>query len=207
MGNLKENQTVLIQAGAGGVCILASRIAKKYNAFTIGTVSTQKKADFLLNEQGYDAAIIRDEKNFYNQVKEKLNGRELNIVLETIGGDIFMQSYKAMAPMGRLITFGSASFTSNSSKPNMIKTAIKYLKRPKLDIMRMPKSNKSVMGFNLIWLYDRVDQLKSVLDNLLALDIEPPHVGHVFEFDQMHDAIALFRSGKTIGKVVVKTNN
>lgn len=205
LGNLKNNMAVLVQAGAGGVGILANRIAKKFNAFTIGTVSTQKKADFLLNEQGFDAAIIRDEKNFYHQVKEKLNGRELNIVLETIGGDIFMQSYKAMAPMGRLITFGSASFTSNSSRPNMIKTAIKYLRRPKLDIMRMPKSNKSVMGFNLIWLYDRVDELQHVLDGLIGLDIEPPHVGHVFEFDQMHEAIALFRAGKTMGKVVVKT--
>ncbi|MFY0672921.1 MAG: zinc-binding dehydrogenase [Bacteroidia bacterium] len=207
LGNLKENMTVLIQAGAGGVGILANRIAKKFNAFTIGTVSTQKKADFLLNEQGYDSAIIRDEKNFYSQVKDALGERELNIVLETIGGPIFMQSYKAMAPMGRLITFGSASFTSNSSRPNMIKTAIRYLKRPKLDIMRMPKSNKSVMGFNLIWLYDRVDELQHVLDGLIALDIEPPHVGHVFEFEQMHEAIALFRAGKSVGKVVVKTNN
>lgn len=205
LGNLKEGYTVLIQAGAGGVGILANRICKKLGAYTIGTVSTQKKADFLLQEEGYDAAIVRDPKNFLQQVKGKLGDRELNIVLETIGGDMFMQSYKAMAHMGRLITFGSAAFTSNSSKPNMFKIAVKYLQRPKLDIMKMPKSNKSVMGFNLIWLYDRVATLQVVLDKLVALDLEPQHVGHVFEFDQMHEAIKLFRSGKSIGKVVVKT--
>ena len=205
LGNLKKGQTVLIQSGAGGVGILANRICKKYGAYTIGTVSSQKKADFLLNEEGYDAVIVRDDKNFYQQVKEKLDGRELNIVLESIGGDLFMQSYKAMAQMGRLITFGSASFTSHSSKPNMLKIALKYLRRPKLDIMRMPKSNKSVMGFNLIWLYDRVDILHEILEELQSLNINPQHVGHVFEFDQMHEAIRLFRSGKTMGKVVVRT--
>ena len=204
LGNLKENQTVLIQAGAGGVGILANRICKKYGAYTIGTVSTQRKADFLTQQEGYDQAIVRDEKQFYHQVKTALNDRELNIVLESIGGSFFMQSYKAMAHMGRLITFGSAAFTSDRSKPNMLKIAWKYLNRPKLDIMRMPKSNKSVMGFNLIWLYDRVDTLHVVLEKLQALNLKPQHIGHVFEFNQMHEAIRLFRSGKTIGKVVVK---
>ncbi|MBI1183142.1 zinc-binding dehydrogenase [bacterium] len=203
LGNLKENQTVLIQSGAGGVGILANRIAKKYHAYTIGTVSSQKKADFLLETQGYDRAIVRNDKEFNNQIKNALDGRELNLVLETIGGPLFMPCYKALAPMGRLITFGSASFTSDSGKPNMLKTAIKYIKRPKLDIMRMPKSNKSVMGFNLIWLYDRVEILHEVLEKLQALEIEPPLVGHSFPFEQMHDAIALFRSGKSMGKVVV----
>lgn len=204
LGNIKEGQTVMIQAGAGGVGILANRICKKYGAFTIGTVSTQKKADFLTQEEGYNRAIVRDEKQFYNQVKTALDGRELNIVLESIGGSFFMQSYKAMAHMGRLITFGSAAFTSDRGKPNMLKIAWKYLNRPKLDVMRMPKSNKSVMGFNLIWLYDRVDTLHGVLEQLQNLDLKPQHIGHVFEFDQMHEAIRLFRSGKTIGKVVVK---
>lgn len=205
LGNLKEGMTVLIHSGAGGVGILANRICKKYGAYTIGSVGSSRKVDFLLNDEGYDEVYVRGD-NMLGQIREKLNGKELNIVLETVGGKGFFDSYKAMAPMGRLITFGSGSFTSNSAKPNIFKLLPKYLSRPKIDVMKMPSSNKSVMGFNLIWIYDRVELLQSVLDKLMVLNLEPQHVGHVFKFNQMHEAIKLFRSGQTMGKVVVTTD-
>lgn len=203
LGALKNGYTVLIQAGAGGVGILANRICKKANCFTIGTVSTAKKASFLKDDEAYDEVIVRG-KDFAQQLKKCVGDRELNLVLESIGGDIFMDSYKAMAKMGRLITFGSASFTPSSSKVNYFKLIPKYLKRPKLDVMKMPTSNKSVMGFNLIWLYDRVELLHQTLEQLMALDLKPQHIGQCYNFDEMHQAIAHFKSGKTVGKVVVK---
>ena len=47
LGNLQKNQTVLIHSGAGGVGLYANKIAKKYDAFTIGTVGSDSKVDFL----------------------------------------------------------------------------------------------------------------------------------------------------------------
>lgn len=203
LGNLQKGMGVLIHSGAGGVGILANRICKKFDAYTIGSVGSNRKVDFLLKEEGYNEVFVRGDK-MLDQIRAKQNGHDINIVLETIGGKGFFDSYKAMAPMGRLITFGSASFTSNSAKPNLFQLIPKYLKRPKLDVMKMPRSNKSVMGFNLIWIYDRVELLHSVLDKLMGLDLKPQYIGHTFEFNQLHDAIKLFRSGQTMGKVVVK---
>lgn len=202
LGNLKENYTVLIHSAAGGVGILANRICKAYGAKTFGTVGSEAKKEFLLQQESYDEVIVRDS-DFAQKLQKAKGSGDLNIVMECIGGKIFWDSYKAMSPMGRLITYGSASFSSHSAKPNWFKILPKYLKRPKLDVMRMPRSNKSVMGFNLIWLYDRVDILHEVLDKLMALQLKAQHVGHEFHFEQMPDAIQMFRDGKTMGKVVI----
>lgn len=202
LGNLQKGMTVLIHSAAGGVGILANRICKKYDAYTIGTVGNSKKVDFLQKEEAYDAVIVRDD-DFYTKLKTTLGSRSLNIVMECIGGKILMQSWKAMASMGRLIAYGSASFATHGSKPNYVKMLWKYLQRPKIDPLRLPTQNKSLMGFNLIYLYDQTDLMHQMLRELQALQLKPQHIGHVFSFDEMPKAIQLFQRGETIGKVVV----
>ena len=203
LGELPKVKTVLIHSAAGGVGILANRIARAHDVYTIGTVGSTAKVDFLLKEEGYDKVIVRG-RDFRERLQEALDGRPLELVLECIGGRIFKESYKAMAPMSRLITFGSASFASHGSSPNWPVLLWKYLTRPKIDLMKMPQKNKAVLGFNLIWLYDRIDLLEEVLQGLMALNLPPQHIGNRFPFDQLPDAIRLFQKGQTIGKVVVE---
>jgi NADPH:quinone reductase-like Zn-dependent oxidoreductase len=202
LGNLLEGITVLIHSAAGGVGIMANRICKKWKAYTIGTVGTDRKKDFLLQHEGYDQVMVRGS-NFYQQLRAALQDRPLLLVMECIGGDIFRDSWKAMAPMGRLIAYGSASFTSHGAKPDYPRLLWKYLRRPKIDPLRLPSQNKSLMGFNLIYLYEQTDLMHTLLAELQALALRPQHVGHVFPFSQMHDAIRLFQQGETVGKVVV----
>jgi alcohol dehydrogenase len=45
--------------------------------------------------------------------------------------------------------------------------------------------------------------LHQLLKELEALNLEAPHVGHVFPFEELPDAVRLFQTGKTVGKVVV----
>ena len=203
LGNLQKGMTVLIHSAAGGVGILANRICKKLGAYTIGTVGGASKLRFLREEEAYDDVIVRD-KHFYENLLQALGDRSLHIVMECIGGKILEQSWKAMAPMGRMIAYGSASFTSHSTTPNYPKLMWKYLKRPKIDPLRLPSQNKSLMGFNLIFLYEQTDLMHTMLNGLLALELKPQHIGHVFPFEEMHQAIHLFQSGKTVGKVVLR---
>ena len=60
------------------------------------------------------------------------------------------------------------------------------------------------MGFNLIYLYEQTDMMHTLLSELQALELAPQHIGHVYPFAEMHEAIHLFQRGKTIGKVVVE---
>ena len=158
LGNIKNKDTVLIHSAAGGVGIYANRIAKKFDAYTIGTIGSESKRNFLFDE-GYDDVILRNN-DFGKRLKKALGERELNIVLESIGGKIFSESFETLAPSGRIIIYGGAQFMSNSSRPNYLNVLYKFLTRPKVDPLALSNINKSVMGFNLIYLWDRPDELK-----------------------------------------------
>ncbi|TGN17200.1 synaptic vesicle VAT-1 family membrane protein [Leptospira idonii] len=201
LGNLQKSQTVLIHSAAGGVGLLANRIAKKWNAFTIGLVGDDTKHS-LLKEEGYDVCITRSS-SFQQEMKQILSGKRLDLVLECTGGRYFQDSYELLSPMGRLITYGSAVFTPGSSHRNWFQLAYHYLRRPKIDPLSMISENKSVMGFNLIWLWNEIDVLKKHFASLNELHLAPQRIGEEFSFDDFNLALEKFRSGKTIGKVVV----
>jgi alcohol dehydrogenase len=203
LGNLQNGMTVLIHSAAGGVGILANRICKKFDCYTIGTVGSTKKVDYLSTEENYDDVIVRDD-DFYEKLRSSLGARSLNLVMECIGGKILKQGWKAMAPMGRMVVYGSASFASHGNKPDWLKLYWKYLKRPKIDPLRLPTQNKSLMGFNLIYLYEQTDLMHQILNELQELQLKPQHIGHIYPFEEMHNAIHLFQKGETVGKVIVK---
>ena len=203
LGNIKNNYTVLINSAAGGVGIYANRIAKKFNAFTVGTIGSERKRNFLINE-GYDEIFVRRD-NFRRQLENALGGRPLNLVLESIGGQVFKDSFDLLAPSGRIIIYGGAQFMTNSSRPNFLKIIPKFLSRPRIDPLTLSNINKSVMGFNLIYLWDKPDELRIMVEQILKMNLERPHIGKVFSFDHLIRALKYFQTGRSIGKVVVKT--
>ena len=202
LGNIQNNSTVLIHSAAGGVGIYANRIAKKYNAYSIGTIGNPNKTDLLIKE-GYDKVIVRDN-DFADKLRQSIVGRDLNIVLECIGGKIFSESFRQMSAGGRIIVYGAAQYSTGSSSPNYLKVLTKYLTRPKVDPLSLSDKNKSVMGFNLIYLWDKVDLMKKYLSDILNMDLPKPLIGEQFSFDKLIDAVRKFQSGQTVGKVVIK---
>ncbi len=202
LGNLQPGQAVLIHSAAGGVGLQANRLAKKLGAFTIGVVGSAAKVP-LLQREGYDDWVVRSPQ-FKSDVLAALKGRQLNLVLEAAGGKFFTWSYQLLAPQGRLVTYGSASFSPTGPKPNYLTLVWKFLRRPRLDPLRMPTENKSVMGFNLIWLYEKADLLHQLVDEILALGLPAPFVGHAYPFTQLPQALDVFLGGNTTGKVVVE---
>lgn len=201
LGNLRQGKTVLVHSAAGGVGILANRIAKRYEAYTIGTVGSANKVDFCKKE-GYDQVIVRSE-DFGADLKKALGGRDLDLIMECIGGKIFQEGFDQLAAQGRMVVYGAAHYARRADRPNPLRLVWKYLWRPKIDPQGLIQSNKGILGFNLIWLYEKATLMQEILKEVEELHLEKPHVGHTFTFDQIPEAIRLFQSGKTIGKVVV----
>lgn len=201
LGNLREGQRVLIHSGAGGVGIYANRIAKKFSAYTIGTVGNESKVD-LLKSEGFDDIIVRNG-NFRNELAQTLSGRKLDLVLDAIGGKIQKDSFDFLATTGRMVAYGLSQFASLGRRPNYIKLALQFITMPRYHTLDLIESNRSILGFNLIWLYDRVDMLRILLDEIQELHLEKPYVGKVFAFDRLKEAVMVFQSGATTGKVVV----
>ena len=205
LGDIQKEYTVLIHSAAGGVGILANRVAKKFGAYTIGTVSSDKKVDFL-KQEGYDDVIVRGD-DFRKQLETSLGNRDLNIALDSIGGKIFRDSFRMLAPEGRIIVYGSARYASTGKKPNILKILKNYYTRPKVDPQSLVEWNKSLMGFNLIHLYNKKKVMREALNELYALDIGKQYVGHTYTFDNLIDAISIFQTGRTMGKVVVTVDS
>jgi len=203
LGNIRENQTVLIHSAAGGVGIYANRIAKKFGASTIGTIGSASKIS-LLKSEGYNGIIVRDG-TFKKQLAKELGGRKLDLVLDAVGGIVQRESFDFLATTGRMVAYGLSQFASPGARPNYIRLALRFITMPRYQTLTLIESNKSILGFNLIWLYDRVDMLKSMLDEIQSLNLDKPIVGAVFTFDRLKDALRQFQSGKTTGKVVVIT--
>jgi alcohol dehydrogenase len=202
LGALKRGQSVLIHSAAGGVGLQAHKIAKAFDCFTIGTVGNAGKVDFAIRE-GYDSVIVRS-KTFKKDLQTALAGRPLELVMDSVGGDYFSIPFSMLAPMGRVVVFGSARYASPGDRPNKWHMLKLWLTRPKIDPQQLPETNRGVLGFNLIWLYERAELLHQLLQELDALQLSAPHVGHRFTFEQLPDAIRLFQTGKTMGKVVVE---
>ena len=202
LGNMQPDSMVLIHSAAGGVGIWANRIAKKKGSYTIGVVGHEDKFSVLKSE-GYDLWMVRSA-DFKAQLMKLTDNVKPDLILECIGGRIFEDSYKILNQQGRLISYGAAHFGNKSPRPDLLISMWKYLTRPKIDPMEMMKSNKSVMAFNLIWLFEKKHLFHKLIGELLDLDLGRPLVKHTFGFDNMHEALRLFQSGKTTGKVIVE---
>ncbi len=202
LGNLEENQTVLIHSAAGGVGILANRKKKKKKAKTIGLVGSYSKFS-VLKEEGFDAYLARSP-HFVKEMKQILRDSRLDLVLECLGGSYFKDSYDLLAPMGRIVSYGSAGFTPKGRIRNWFQLALEYLNRPKIDVLSMISANKSVMAFNLIWLWEDVTTLRKHFSALQALSLSPQRIGLEKKFEELPVALQIFQSGTTIGKVIIK---
>jgi alcohol dehydrogenase len=202
LGRLQKGETVLIHSAAGGVGLQANRIAKRFGAYTIGSIGSSHKIDTLKSE-GFDQWIVRS-KDFGKDLKDTLGDRRLDIIMECIGGHVLMDGIKQLGVQGRMIVYGSASFTTPGDRPNKLKMLIRYLRRPKIDPLLLPNSNKSVIGFNLIWLYAQIEKFEEILQALEEMALPAPVIGETYSFDKLPDAIRKLQSGMTIGKVVVE---
>ncbi len=202
LGAGRAGQTVLIHSAAGGVGLQALKISKAMGMQPIGTVSLNTKKEFLA-QQGFDEIVIRTP-DLIPKLKMQLNNRPLNLVLDAVGGHVQKQSYQLLSPMGRMVVYGAAEFTPGKNRPHYLKALLQYLNRPRYDVMTMISDNKSVMAFNLIWLWQFTDLFNALMKEIQGLAITPPYVGNIYPFDQALQALEKLRTGSSIGKVVLK---
>ncbi len=104
---LDAGESVLIQGAAGGVGSLAVQIAKALGArFVIGTASSESRRDFV-RTLGADDAIAYDTPEWPKEVLRQTGGRGVDVILESIGGDVFEQNFECLSTFGRYVIVGS----------------------------------------------------------------------------------------------------
>lgn len=216
---MKKGHTVLVHSAAGGCGLFGLGICKAVGANAIATVGSASKAEVIRKRfpdyMPAERIIVRDRKRFGEQVRAAAGavsgaagageGGGCNIVMDAVMGDYFKGGWDNLARGGRYVVFGAADLTpaGDLGVLGWIQLAWKYLRRSFVDPTNLPGENKSVMGFNLIWMFDKIAELGELLRDLTALGLPAPMVGRTFAFDELPAALRTFQGGGTTGKCVV----
>ena len=105
---LKDGETALVHAGAGGVGLLLTQMAVRLGARVITTVSTAAKAE-LSREAGASDVILYTEQDFETEVKRLTGGKGVGVVYDSVGKTTFEGSLNCLRPRGMLALFGASS--------------------------------------------------------------------------------------------------
>ena len=108
--HLAAGETFLVHGASGGVGIAAVEIGKILGATVIATAGSEEKLH-TAKAHGADYTINYRVKNFREEVLKLTNGRGVDKVYDPVGGDVFMESLRCMAPEGRIMPVGFAGGT------------------------------------------------------------------------------------------------
>ncbi|MBK5117806.1 MAG: zinc-binding dehydrogenase [Thermoleophilia bacterium] len=185
---LRAGETVVIEAAAGGTGSLAVQLAKAAGARVIGLASTPAKRE-LVERLGADVAVDSRAKDMTGVLLGANGGDPVDVVLQMSGGEAFEQQMAALAPFGRMISFGIAS-----REPNLIKS------------QKLMRSSRSVVGFWIVHLLQRPDLLREGIEELLGavasgkLEVV---IGGVFRLSDVARAQIELAERRTQGKLLL----
>lgn len=188
LGKLQAGQNVLIQAAAGGLGTVLVQIAHNLGATVFGTASTSEKCD-LIRSLGCDHPINYTESKFRKVVRELTNGKGCDLVIESVGGDVFDHSLSCLKPRGMLVTLGIAS-----KNPPSVQAAVLLAK------------SWIVAGFHLMeYLTDQKATRDAVqhLHEWVSAGKLQIVAKHEFPLDKAAEAQQFISDRKSTGKVVL----
>ena len=184
---LSAGETALIHAASGGTGVLAVQLAKAFGARVIATAGSPEKLG-LARELGADLAINYRTDDFAALALEATSGRGVDVVWESVGGEVFTRSLESMAEGGRMVSFGSNSFTGAGQ----------------IDFLPFWMKNLKLIGWGGI--SNVGARAPEIMEELIALaeagELRPV-VRHVHRFEDAAFAHRLIEERRSIGKVVL----
>jgi len=189
MAHVKPGESVVVQAGAGGVGTLAIQLAKMWGAKVIAVTSSSAKNE-LAKSLGADAVVDANSADLAGAMIAANGGKRIDIVLEMVGGKTFDASLEVLAPFGRLITYGMASRTA----PTPIHPGV------------LMGGTKTVAGFWLSHCFGKKELMGDVLTELFALISSgalKPVIGATYGLSEAKIAHQAMLARQTTGKVTL----
>jgi NADPH2:quinone reductase len=187
---LRDGESVVVNAAAGGVGTLAVQLAKRWGAGRVIAVASSADKRQLALDLGADVAIDSGVDDVKAAI-EDANGGKVDVVLEMVGGRTTDQSLAALAPFGRLVVFGMASREPPSP----------------VDVSGLITRSRGVVGF---WLAHAMRDpqrhlagpMRELLDLTAAGDLRPV-VGGTYGLSNAAQAHADLRGRSTVGKLLL----
>jgi NADPH2:quinone reductase len=186
-GRLSEGETVLVHGAAGGVGTAALQVARGRGARTIAVVSSDEKERVARDAGAHE--VVRADGPWKDAVKE-LSGGGVDVVLDPVGGDRFVDSLRSLREGGRLVVVG---FTGGAI--------------PELRVNRLLLNNTEVIGAGWgAYALPKPEvnrEIGSALEPLIEAGTLRPVVGASFPLERAADALRLIDGRGATGKVVL----
>lgn len=187
-GRLQPGETVLVHGAGGGIGTAAVQLAKAFGARVMAVASTPEKAE-AARRAGADHVLAPE--GFKDAAREVTGGRGVDLVVDPVGGELFTDSLRSLAPEGRLLVVGFASGEI-----------------PTVRVNRLLFANTAVVGVGWGAFLAGVPSLAaSQWEELLPLiedgRLSPP-VGRVFSLEEAAEALRLIERREATGKVVLR---
>lgn len=191
---LERGESVLIHAGAGGVGQAAVQLALMVGAEVFVTVSSEAKREVLVREYGVERENVFSSRrlSFAKGLMRRTGGRGVDVVINSLAGDVLKESWRCLAPMGRFVEIGKRDVLANEGLP-----------------MGEFAKSTTFAAFDL----ELVGQLKSrrigeMLRKIMAWaeegKLRPQVPLHCNKVSDIENAFRGLQSGKLAGKVVVE---
>jgi len=191
---LQKGQSILIHAAAGGIGIAAIYVARWLGAEIYATVGTEEKANFIMKEFGIprDRIFNSRDTSFYDGLMEATDGRGVDVVLNSVSGELLhttwkcVASYGIMVEIGKLDMVGRGQLAMDKFEDNRSFIGV--------DLSRTTVTNKPVVARSMALL----------LDLYMKGHVKPIHPVTTFSAEGIEDAFRYLQKGLHIGKVVIK---
>lgn len=189
-GRMAPGETVVVHAAAGGTGSLAVQLARRFGAGRIiATASSKEKRDLAL-ELGADVAVEAEAEGLKERLIGANGGAKVDLVLEMTGGPVFDASLAALAPFGRLVTYGMASRT----EPRPVAAG------------KLMAHSTAVVGFWLMHCMGKpalhAEPMAELLHMVAAGQLNPL-VGEAYPMSEAARAHQDLRARRTTGKLVL----
>ena len=164
------------------------QVARNVGATVIGTASTTEKCA-LIESLGCHHPINYTEQDFREEVKRITSGKGCDLVIESVGGDVFEKSLKCLKTRGMLVTLGVAS-----KEP------------PAIQAVKLLANNWIVAGMHLMaYTADKAAMANAIRDlhTWLMEDKLTVVAKHEFPLAQAAEAHRFIEARKSTGKVVL----
>lgn len=202
---IRQGMVAIIHSAAGGVGSSLVQLCRIKGITTIGVVGSSHKVSSVKG-LGCDFVIDKSQEDLWRKVEEYApNGADL--IFDANGVETLKQSYNHLAPCGKLVAYGAHSmFPKKGGRVNWFKLVKDFLKTPRFNSLNMTSENKSLITFNLSFLFGRQDLFQEGMHDLLkwykAGEIKVLQVKS-YPLDKVGEAHKELESGKTIGKLVL----
>lgn len=201
----RSGDRVLVHSAAGGVGGSLVQLLKRVGCEVVGVVGSSHKVE-AARELGCDHVIDKSAEDLWARAEE-ISDRGYDVILDANGVATLGGSYDHLRPAGKLVVYGfSTMMPKTGGRPNYLKLAVDYLRTPRFNPLDLTNESKSVLAFNLSYLFDRDDLLAEAMadlaDWLKAGEFRPLDTT-TYPLSRVADAHRDIESGTTVGKLVL----